>query len=78
MHESSVAELLGDEIFPPQYSQESPYNAEICNKSYLKYKVSPSKFAGSSQYCYPHCMDVMFCIWQLTRSAMEDNTKEIE
>ena len=39
--------LLGVEI-PPKNSQILPLNAETCNKLYdLKYKISPSNFAGS-------------------------------
>ena len=41
-----ISEILGGEVLTQKFS-DSPYNAEICDKLYLKYKILPSKFASS-------------------------------
>ena len=40
-----ISEQLGGEIFPPKFS-DSPLHAEACNKLYLKYKKTATKFAN--------------------------------
>ena len=42
-----IPELLGGKISPIKILKLSPWNAEVCDKLYLKYKISLSKFVSS-------------------------------